>query len=141
MRRRPYDAAVPAYRYSEAAELLGVSDDTLRRWADQGRFTPTRTPGGAAAVDGRELAGLAVELADSPVDAGRAHARSARNQLRGIVTRVVADTVMAQVEMCCGPYRIVSLISAEAVNDLGLEVGVVAVAGVKATNVTVEVVA
>jgi len=130
---------VPAYRYAEAAELLGLSDDTLRRWADQGRFSPVRLPSGAAAVDGRDLAALAVELADAPSDPVRAHARSARNQLRGIVTRVVADTVMAQVELCCGPYRIVSLVSAEAVSDLGLEVGVVAVAGVKATNVTLEV--
>ncbi|MFD1825958.1 TOBE domain-containing protein [Mumia zhuanghuii] len=130
---------MPAYRYSEAAELLGVSDDTVRRWADQGRFAPTRLANGAAAVEGRDLAALAVELADAPADPERTHVRSARNQLRGIVTRVVADTVMAQVELCCGPYRIVSLISAEAVSDLGLEVGVVAVAGVKATNVTLEV--
>ncbi|QMW67211.1 TOBE domain-containing protein [Mumia sp. ZJ1417] len=130
---------MPAYRYSEAAELLGVSDDTVRRWADQGRFAPTRLANGAAAVEGRDLATLAVELADAPADPERSQVRSTRNQLRGIVTRVVADTVMAQVELCCGPYRIVSLISAEAVSDLGLEVGVVAFAGVKATNVTLEV--
>ncbi|KHL10803.1 UNVERIFIED_CONTAM: MerR family transcriptional regulator [Mumia flava] len=135
---------MPAYRYSEAAELLGVSDDTVRRWADQGRFRPTTGSSGAAAIDGRALAALAVELADLPPGGPRPDGQvgrraSARNQMRGIVTRVVADTVMAQVEMCCGPYRIVSLISAEAVRDLGLEVGVVAVAGVKATNVTVEV--
>jgi excisionase family DNA binding protein len=96
-----YGAAVPAYRYSEAADLLGVSDDTVRRWADQGRFTPARTSSGAAAIDGRTLAALAVELADGADDATRAHARSARNQLRGIVTDVVADKVMAQVELCC----------------------------------------
>ncbi|MBW9206850.1 TOBE domain-containing protein [Mumia sp. zg.B53] len=129
---------MPAYRYSEAADLLGVSDDTVRRWGDQGRFTPSRTPSGAAAVDGHDLAALAVALADGD-ETSRSRARSARNQFRGIVTKVVADTVMAQVEMCCGPFRVVSLISAEAVRDLGLEVGVVAVAGVKATNVTVEV--
>lgn len=134
-----YVSAVAAYRYSEAADLLGVSDDTVRRWGDQGRFTPTTSSSGAAAVDGRELAALAVELADGADEPDRAHARSARNQFRGIVTRVVADTVMAQVELCCGPFRVVSLISAEAVRDLGLEVGSVAVAGVKATNVTLEV--
>ncbi|MFC6148033.1 MULTISPECIES: TOBE domain-containing protein [Mumia] len=134
-----YVASVPAYRYTEAADLLGVSDDTIRRWGDQGRFTPTRTASGAAAIDGADLAALAVELADGADDPARAHARSARNQFRGIVTRVVADTVMAQVELCCGPFRVVSLISTEAVRDLGLEVGVVAVAGVKSTNVTLEV--
>ncbi|WP_370618144.1 TOBE domain-containing protein [Mumia sp. Pv 4-285] len=130
---------MPEYRYSEAADLLGVSDDTVRRWADHGRFTPTRTPSGTAAIDGADLAALAVELADGTDDPARSRARSARNQFRGIVTRVVTDTVMAQVELCCGPYRVVSLISAEAVRDLGLEVGVVAVAGVKSTNVTLEV--
>ncbi|MGH3424094.1 MAG: TOBE domain-containing protein [Nocardioidaceae bacterium] len=126
------------YRFADAAELLGISDDTIRRWADQGRFVLSRTPQGAAGIEGTALARLATELADLPASGGGPRTGSARNRMRGIVTNVVRDTVMAQVEMCCGPYRIVSLISAEAVEDLGLEPGAVAVATVKSTNVTVE---
>ncbi len=129
------------YRYADAAALLGVSDDTLRRWADAGRFPTTRTPSGHAGVDGTALAALARELADRPAGETAAAAQrvSARNQLRGIVTDVKRDTVMAQVEMCCGPYRVVSLMSREAADSLSLEVGVVAVASIKATNVVIEV--
>lgn len=124
------------YRFAEAADLLGVSDDTVRRWADQDRFPVTSTPQGGAGVAGADLAHLASDVANLPE--GGPSMGSARNRMRGIVTNVVRDTVMAQVEMCCGPYRIVSLISAEAVADLGLEPGSVAVASVKSTNVTVE---
>ncbi len=129
------------YRFAEAATLLGVSDDTLRRWADAGRFETARTADGHAGVEGVALAALARDVADLPMEGPDAspHRVSARNSLRGIVTRVLRDTVMAQVDMCCGPYRVVSLMSREAADALGLEPGVVAVASIKATNVVVEV--
>ncbi|GGR51140.1 molybdopterin-binding protein [Nocardioides luteus] len=125
-----------SYRIAEAAELLGVSDDTVRRWVDAGRIEAT-TENGRAVVDGIALAELAAELADAPAP-DRARAVSARNRMLGIVTRTTMDTVMAQVEMVCGPYRIVSLMSAEAATELGLEPGVSAVASIKSTNVVVE---
>lgn len=125
------------FRMGEAAQLLGVSVDTVRRWTDQGRIATVRTSGGQRLVDGAELARLAVELADDPHPDDRA-VISARNRFPGLVTRVVRDTVMAQVEIQAGPHRIVSLISAEAVDDLGLEPGVPAVATIKATNVVIE---
>lgn len=126
------------YRVAEAAELLGVSDDTLRRWIDAGRIDAERSEG-RTVIAGRALAELAEELADHPDRvASRAAAVSARNRLRGIVTRVVKDSVMAQVDLICGPYRMVSLMSAEAADELGLEPGVTAIASVKSTNVVVE---
>jgi len=124
------------FRMGEAARLLGVSPDTVRRWADQGRLDTTRTAGGHREVAGTELARLALELGDQPTDYARSV--SARNRFPGLVTRVVRDTVMAQVEIQAGAHRIVSLISAEAVDALGLEPGVPAVASIKATNVIVE---
>lgn len=127
---------MPRYRVTEAATLLGVSDDTVRRWIDSGRLVSTRGTGGHHEVDGVALARLAQELGADP-EPGAAR-RSTRNRLRGIVTRVVRDTVMAQVEIQAGPYRVVSLISREAADELGLEPGVVAVASVKATDVAVE---
>lgn len=126
----------PQFRISEAAALLGVSDDTVRRWADQGRLKLRRDQG-RFVVDGRELAELAKQLADAP-EPGSAHT-SARNRLRGIVTRVVKDGVMAQVELQAGPFRLVSLMSREAADDLALEVGVAAVASVKSTQVVIEI--
>lgn len=116
--------------------MLGVSDDTLRRWQTQGRFTAVDA-GGRLGIDGRDLARLAVETASE----GRAapSQASVRNRLRGVVTAITRDTVMAQVELSCGPYRIVSLVSSEAVDDLGLEVGSLAWASVKSTNVALEV--
>lgn len=126
------------YRLHEAARLLGVSDDTMRRWGDQGRFPVVRAPGGAA-ISGTDLARLAVEQADLPDAGGGPREVSARNRFRGIVTKVIRDTVMAQVEMCCGPHRIVSLMSREAADDLQLAPGVLAVAAVKATTVVVEI--
>jgi molybdopterin-binding protein len=129
---------VTTYRIAEAAELLGVSDDTLRRWVDQGRLGARRA-GSRSVVDGAELAALAESLAEHPDrEATRASAVSARNRLAGIVTRVKKDAVMAQVEMICGPYRLVSLMSSEAADELGLEPGVRAIASVKSTNVVVE---
>ena len=130
------------YRIAEAAAVLGVSDDTLRRWVDAGRVAASDGPGGRAAIEGADLAALARDLADRGhdglVDPRRAQAVSARNRMRGIVTRVVKDTVMAQVELVCGPYRIVSLMSTEAADELGLAPGVIAIASVKSTNVVVE---
>lgn len=126
---------MPQLRVSEAATLLGVSDDTVRRWIDQDRLPAVRSDSGRMAVDGRDLARLAQELA---ADEDSGLRSSARNQLRGIVTKVTQDRVMAQVEMQAGPFRVVSLMSSEAVDELGLEPGVVTVASIKATQVVVE---
>lgn len=127
---------MPHFRISEAAELLGVSDDTLRRWIDAGRIRTV--PGaGPREVEGTDLAALAQELAVAPTTGGSPS--SARNRFVGLVTKVTVDNVMAQVELQCGAFRVVSLISAEAVHDLGLAPGVRAVATVKSTNVVVEV--
>ena len=126
------------YRIAEAAELLGVSDDTVRRWIDHGRLA-AGTEGGRAVVRGRDLAALALELADDPDrDATRAASVSARNRFPGIVVAVRKDKVMAQVEMVCGPHRVVSLMSADAATELGLEPGARAIASIKSTNVVVE---
>ena len=127
-----------SYRISEAAALLGVSDDTVRRWIDSSRLPASREGSGPAQVPGEELARVAAELHDAPVP-GTTRSSSARNRLAGIVTRVVRDTVMAQVEMQAGPFRIVSLMSREAADELGLEVGARAVATVKATQVSIDV--
>ena len=130
------------YRIAEAAEILSVSDDTVRRWVDAGRL-PSHTSDGRAAVAGVDLARFAEELVESAevAERDRTHARavSARNRMSGIVTRVKRDQVMAQVEMICGPSRLVSLMSAEAADELGLDPGVRAIASVKSTNVVVEV--
>jgi molybdopterin-binding protein len=123
-------------RISEAAGLLGVSDDTVRRAVDAGRLAAGRDSSGRTVVEGVDVAAMAQELAH-PAEVGGVGASSARNQMRGIVTRVVTDTVMAQVDIQAGPFRIVSLLSREAVEEMGLELGSVAVASVKATHVTV----
>ena len=136
-----YSATVATFRIREAAELLGVSDDTVRRWADTGRLTTTTTEGGRRVIAGAELAHFAEELAastDRPAVRSVGGA-SARNRMVGLVTRVVRDTVMAQVEIQAGPFRIVSLMSREAADELALEPGSLAVASIKATNVVVEV--
>ena len=132
---------MPTFRIKEAAGLLGVSDDTLRRWADGGRVETTTDASGRRAVDGVALARLAQDLAETADYAeGKAVvAHSARNRFQGLVTRVIRDTVMAQVEIQAGPYRVVSLLSREAADELGLEPGMLAVATVKATNVSVEI--
>lgn len=127
------------YRIGQAAELLGVSVDTVRRWIDDGRLASTRTGGGQRMVDGEALARLAQEVAETPPEPGTIVGRSARNRFTGIVTRVVADTVAAQVEIQAGPHRIVSLMTREAVDELGLRPGVLAVASVKSTSVVIEV--
>ncbi len=129
---------MPEYRIGQAAELLGVSADTVRRWADAGRVKATQGEGGRRYVDGADLARLAVELAGEQRP-DRPRGQSARNRLRGIVTRVTKDGVAAQVEIQAGPYRVVALITREAVDELDLRPGMIADAVVKATNVGVEV--
>jgi len=130
---------VPSYRYREAAALLGVSDDTLRRWADAGRVATGTDHAGRRVIDGAELARFAEANANPVPDTRPVHRESSRNRFVGLVTKVVRDTVMAQVELQCGPYRVVSLLSREAADELGLEPGVTAIAAVKSTNVVVEV--
>lgn len=129
---------MPHLRISEVAGLLGVSDDTVRRWVDAGRLPADRSGTGPLLVDGVDVAALAEDLARTP-DPGAAPSASARNRFRGVVTAVTRDTVMAQVEIRAGPFRVVSLLSREAVDELGLQVGSVAVATAKATTVGVEV--
>jgi molybdopterin-binding protein len=132
---------MPTFRIKEAASLLGISDDTLRRWADGGRIEKITDVSGRLAVEGTELARLAQELAQEagPVDGGAVVGHSVRNRFSGLISRVVRDTVMAQVEIQAGPHRFVSLLSREAADELGLEPGMLAVAAVKATNVSVEI--
>ncbi len=128
---------MPQYRISQAATLLGVSDDTVRRWIDSGRLR-ANGGGGVATIDGADLAAHAQEMARAP-ELGTPTRESARNRFTGLVTKVVKDTVMAQVDLQCGPFRVVSLMSAEAATDLQLEPGVLAVASVKSTHVVVEI--
>lgn len=133
-----HNVGVTRYRIAEAAELLGVSDDTVRRWVDSGRVAAEQVEG-RTAIPGADLAALAASLADHPDrERTRASSVSARNRLDGIVTKVLADTVMAQVDVICGPYRMVSLMSAEAAHELGLEPGVRVTVSVKSTNVVLE---
>jgi molybdopterin-binding protein len=124
---------VAPFRLGEAADLLGVSVDTVRRWIDAGRLAAVRDENGHRVIEGVDLAAF-VRLQASQ----QAERSSARNRLRGIVTAVVKDTVMAQVDIQAGLYRIVSLVSREATDDLRLQVGSVAVAVIKSTTVVVE---
>ncbi|NUL49117.1 TOBE domain-containing protein [Cellulosimicrobium funkei] len=124
-------------RVTEAARYLGVSDDTVRRWVAAGRLAGHTDDSGRAAVDGVEVAALAREASEHPGDAHDGVPSSARNSFSGLVTNVVMDTVMAQVELQCGPFRVVSLMSSEAARELGLEPGMPATAVVKATTVIV----
>jgi molybdopterin-binding protein len=128
---------VTQFRIGEAARLLGVSDDTVRRWVNSGVVEAMRDDVGRQVIDGRALAARAQAIAVLPDDPTEV-ASSARNRFVGLVTEIVLDTVMAQVEIQSGPHRIVSLMSSESVRDLGLEVGSLAVAVVKATMVIVE---
>ncbi|MCU1631596.1 MAG: MerR family transcriptional regulator [Micrococcaceae bacterium] len=124
-------------RIADAARYLGVSDDTVRRWIDSGVLRRAKDAAGRSVVDAFELATLAhrnAVLPGDPSDIGR----SARNRFVGIVTDVLQDKVMAQVELQCGPHRVVSLMSSEAVRDLGLEKGSIAIAVIKATTVIIE---
>jgi len=123
------------FRISEAADLLGVSADTVRRWADSGRLPAMRDDHGHRIVQGADLA--AYLSANGRAEEGTANS-SARNRFHGLVTGIKKDTVMAQVEIQAGPHRVVSLMSREAIDDLNLEIGDVAVAVVKSTTVIVE---
>ena len=126
---------MPQYRMGEVAELLGVSVDTVRRWADAGRFPTVReAQGGQRLVEGEHLARFLHAGAHT-----ESSAASARNRFPGIVTRVEVDGVIAKVEVQAGPHRVVSLLTSEAVEDLGLAPGVRATAVVKSTDVIVEV--
>lgn len=128
-------------RVNQAAEYLGVSDDTVRRWVEAGRLKATTDASGRQVVDSVEVGRLMREAAHAPASAAVAPVvgRSARNRFAGVVTKVTKDKVMAQVEIQAGPHRVVSLLSTEAVEELGLEPGSLAIASVKATNVTVEI--
>ncbi len=129
---------MPQFRIGDAATLLGVSDDTLRRWVDAGRLPAERDQQGRLVIEGSALAAFAQQIAAAP-ELGRAVAESARNRFTGLVTRVIKDGVMAQVDLQAGPFRVVSLMSREAAEELGLEPGVLAVASVKSTQVVIEV--
>jgi molybdopterin-binding protein len=129
--------SIVEYRIGQAAEILGVSSDTVRRWADTGRIKTATRAGNRRYIDGPDLARFAVEIAGDH-DRTETQRRSARNRFLGIVTKVTKDAVAAQVEIQAGPHRFVALITREAVDELGLEPGVVADAVVKATNVGVE---
>lgn len=125
------------FRISEAARLLGVSDDTVRRWVGDGILSSSRDDTGRQIVAGADLAAQATKLAGEAAD-GDPVRRSARNRFTGLVTKVEIDGLMAQVELQSGPHRVVSLMSAEAARELALEVGSKATAVVKATMVIVE---
>ncbi|HEY9263266.1 MAG TPA: helix-turn-helix transcriptional regulator [Mycobacterium sp.] len=128
---------MPAIRIKDAAALLGVSDDTVRRWIDSGSLASIKDESGRKVIAGDVLAKFARDHASPPPNP-LGIASSARNRLVGLVTKVTTDRVMAEVQMQCGPFTVVSLMSTESVHQLGLEPGVVAVAVVKATTVIVE---
>jgi molybdopterin-binding protein len=128
---------MPQYRVSRAARLMGVSPDTMRRWADAGKVKSVQGDDGHRYIDGGDLARLAIEIAGEQDRTGT-QVHSARNHISGIVTRVTKDQVAAQVELQAGPYRLVALITREAVDDLRLEPGMVVGAVVKATSVSIE---
>ena len=127
---------MPRYRPGQAAKTLGVSVDTVRRMVDDGRLVAVRTSGGQRLIEGESLAAVAKPARQDRREAAVKH--SARNRFPGIVTRVVKDRVVAQVEIQAGPHRLVSLITRDAADDLDLKPGMAAVAVVKATNVQVE---
>ncbi|MFI8092755.1 molybdopterin-binding protein [Streptomyces sp. NPDC086080] len=127
-----------SYTIGQAARLLGVSPDTARRWADAGRVATHRDDGGRRLIDGRDLAAFSVELAKTGSTDEDTPYTSARNAFPGIVTAIKLGDVAAQVEIQAGPHRLVSLLTREAVEELGLEVGVEAIARVKSTNVHID---
>lgn len=129
----------PSHRVSDVANLLGVSDDTVRRWIDLGQVEAGTDASGRLRVDGPSLARfLADQQRTHPGLEDGSSVQSARNHIQGIVTAIASDKVMSQVDLVAGNARIVSLISTEAVRELGLQVGTIAVAQVKATNVSIE---
>ena len=128
---------MPAIRIKDAAALLGVSDDTVRRWIDGGALASYKDGAGRKVIAGEELAEFARDQATPPADP-LGVGSSARNRMVGLVTRVTSDRVMSEVQMQCGPFTVVSLMSTASVRQLGLQPGSLAVAVVKATNVIVE---
>jgi molybdopterin-binding protein len=126
-----------AIRIKDAAVLLGVSDDTVRRWIDGGSLVAHKDESGRKVIAGDVLAEFASEHAAPPVDP-LGVGSSARNRFVGLVTKVTADKVMAEVQMQCGPFTVVSLMSSASAAELGLEPGKLAVAVVKATTVIIE---
>jgi len=128
---------VPQIRIREAAAYLGVSDDTVRRWIEQGVLDAETDASNRMVIDGYDLAKFAQSHATPASDPSLVD-RSARNRFVGLVTNIVVDKVVAQVELQCGPHRVVSLMTSEAVRELKLELGSVAVAVVKSTTVIIE---
>ncbi|MFJ4962351.1 Molybdenum-pterin-binding protein 2 [Streptomyces sp. ADI96-02] len=126
-----------SYTIGQAARLLGVSPDTARRWADAGRVATHRDEAGRRLIDGRSLAAFSIEVGQSGGEEETPYT-SARNAFPGIVTAVKLGDVAAQVEIQAGPHRLVSLLTREAVEELGLEVGMRATARVKSTNVHID---
>jgi molybdopterin-binding protein len=129
---------MPSYSMGRAARLLGVSPDTVRRWADAGRLPTHRDAAGKRHIAGADLAAFAAALAAEPDRDGDEPYTSARNAFPGIITKVTTGDVAAQVEIQAGPHRLVSLLTREAVEELGLAVGMEAVARVKSTNVHID---
>jgi molybdopterin-binding protein len=138
LRNHCYLGSVTEFRVGQAAEMLGVSPDTVRRWADAGRVKFRLGPGGRRFVDGVDLAKLAMEIA-AEQGHQKPRGQSVRNRFNGIITQVTKDGVAAQIEIQSGPHRLVALITREAADELGLEPGMVADAVVKATNVGIEI--
>ena len=134
MRLRSYTPPVADYRIGQAAEAIGVRVETLRRWERDGKLTTVRTPGGQRMVAAAEVARLLAERRAERPQGGV----SRRNAFPGVITKVTRDKVSALVEIQAGPHRVVSLITREAADELGLEPGMEAVATVKATSVMVE---
>lgn len=132
-----HSVLVTYFRIADAARLLGVSDDTVRRWTDGGTLAVSTDASGRKVIAGSDLAEFARAQAHATPDPSEI-GRSARNRLVGLVTGIRSDTVMSQVELQCGPHRVVSLMSTEAVEELGLEVGSLAVAVIKASLIIVE---
>lgn len=128
---------MPDIRVKDAAALLGVSDDTVRRWIDSGALAAHKDDAGRKVIAGDALAEFARDHASPPADP-LGVGSSARNRLVGLVTQVTSDQVMSEVQMQCGPFTVVSLMSTASVRQLGLEPGALAVAVVKATTVIVE---
>ncbi|MFI0715877.1 molybdopterin-binding protein [Streptomyces inhibens] len=129
---------MPTYSIGQAAGLLGVSSETVRRWADGGLLRMDRDGAGNRVIDGVSLAEFATERASGLHPVPGDVRTSVRNSFAGIVTKVTLDDVIAQVEIQSGPHRVVSVVSREAVEELGIEVGVTATARVKSTNVHID---
>ncbi|MCW4355908.1 TOBE domain-containing protein [Hoyosella sp. YIM 151337] len=126
---------MPHFRLSEAAEILGVSDDTVRRWVSQDLLTSHADDAGRQVIDGAQIAAFARARASSGSGGERV---SARNRISGIVTEVLMDGLMAQVEVTAGRFRLTSLMSREAAVEMGLEPGVAATVVIKATTAIIE---